>query len=47
MADGYVVEDPDWKAKKGHYRVRVPKALELNFVVALATHEPASITSCI
>jgi hypothetical protein len=23
-ADGYVVEDADWEAKNGHYRVRVP-----------------------
>ena len=24
-ADGHVVEDADWEAKNGHYRVRVPK----------------------
>ena len=24
-ADGYVVEDTDWEAKNGHYRVRVPQ----------------------
>jgi hypothetical protein len=24
-ADGYVVEDADWEAKNGHYRVRVPE----------------------
>ena len=24
-ADGYVVEDADWEANNGHYRVRVPK----------------------
>lgn len=24
-ADGYVIEDTDWEAKNGHYRVRVPK----------------------
>src|SRR5262245_47257313 len=25
-ADGYVVEDADWEAKNGRYRVRVPKS---------------------
>jgi hypothetical protein len=25
-ADGSVVEEADWEAKDGHYRVRVPKA---------------------
>ena len=24
-ADGYVVQDADWEAKDGHYRVRVPR----------------------
>src|SRR3974390_366436 len=24
-ADGYVVDDADWEAKNGHYRVRVPE----------------------
>jgi hypothetical protein len=23
-ADGYVVDDPDWESRDGHYRVRVP-----------------------
>lgn len=28
QADGYVVADPDWESRDGHYRVRVPnKAL--------------------
>jgi hypothetical protein len=26
IADGYVVEDADWEAKNGHYRVRVPNS---------------------
>jgi hypothetical protein len=25
FADGYVVQDADWKSNDGHYRVRVPK----------------------
>ena len=28
-ADGYVVEDADWEAKNGHYRVRVPNSPRL------------------
>jgi hypothetical protein len=24
FADGYVVADPDWESRDGHYRVRVP-----------------------
>ena len=23
VADGYVVDDPDWESSKGHYRVRI------------------------
>ena len=32
-ADGYVVEDADWEAKNGHYRVRVPKSPDSKIMV--------------
>jgi hypothetical protein len=30
FADGYVMADADWETKDGHYRVRVPKAVNSN-----------------
>ena len=32
-ADGYVVEDADWEAKNGHYRVRVPESPDSKVMV--------------
>ena len=32
-ADGYVVEDADWEAKNGRYRVRVPQSHDSKIMV--------------
>jgi hypothetical protein len=43
-ADGYVVEDADWEAKDGHYRVRVPKAADSKDMVWVDVPDEAIIT---
>jgi hypothetical protein len=43
-ADGYVVEDADWEAKNGRYRVRVPKSPESKVMVWLDVPEDSVIT---
>ena len=44
MADGYVVEDADWEAKNGHYRVRVPKAPDSKNMVWIDVPDNSVIT---
>jgi hypothetical protein len=43
-ADGYVVEDADWEAKNGHYRVRVPKDPDSKVMVWIDVPDDAVIT---
>jgi hypothetical protein len=43
-ADGYVVEDADWEAKNGHYRVRVPKYPNSNLMVWIDVPDEAVVT---
>jgi hypothetical protein len=33
FADGYAIADADWETKDGHYRVRLPKAINSNEMV--------------
>jgi hypothetical protein len=44
FADGYMVEDADWDTKNGHYRVRVPKALNSKDMVWIDVPDEAVIT---
>jgi hypothetical protein len=43
-ADGYVVEDADWEAKNGHYRVRVPKSPDSKVMVWIDVPDNSVIT---
>ena len=43
-ADGYVVEDADWEAKNGHYRVRVPKGPDSKVMVWIDVPDSSVIT---
>ena len=43
-ADGYVVEDADWEAKNGHYRVRVPKEPDSKVMVWIDVPDTSVIT---
>jgi hypothetical protein len=43
-ADGYVVEDADWQAKSGRYRVRVPKSPDSKVMVWVDVPEESVIT---
>ena len=43
-ADGHVVEDADWEAKSGHYRVRVPEGSESNVMVWIDVPDSSVIT---
>jgi len=43
FADGYMGEDADWDAKNGHYRVRVPKAVNSNDMVWIDVPDEAVI----
>jgi hypothetical protein len=44
FADGYVVEDADWESKDGHYRVRVPVAVEAADAIWVDVPDEAVIT---
>jgi hypothetical protein len=44
FADGYVVEDVDWEAKNGRYRVRVPKSPNSKALVWVDVPEESVIT---
>jgi hypothetical protein len=43
-ADGYVVEDTDWEAKNGHYRVRVPQYPDSKVMVWIDVPDSSVIT---
>ena len=43
-ADGYVVEDADWEAMNGHYRVRVPKSPASKIMVWVDVPDNSVIT---
>ena len=43
-ADGYVVADADWDSKDGHYRVRVPEAVNSNNLLWVDVPNEAVIT---
>jgi hypothetical protein len=43
-ADGYVVEDADWEAKNGHYRVRVPEGSISKVMVWIDVPDSSVIT---
>ena len=43
-ADGYVVEDADWEAKNGHYRVRVPEYPDSKVMVWIDVPDDSVIT---
>jgi hypothetical protein len=43
-ADGYVLEDADWEAKNGRYRVRVPKSPDSKVMVWVDVPEDSVIT---
>jgi hypothetical protein len=43
-ADGYVVEDADWEAKNGHYRVRVPEYPNSKVMVWIDVPDDSVIT---
>ena len=43
-ADGYVVEDADWEAKNGHYRVRVPEGPNSKVMVWIDVPDDSVIT---
>ena len=43
-ADGYVVEDADWEAKNGHYRVRVPESPDSKVMVWIDLPDDSVIT---
>jgi hypothetical protein len=43
-ADGYVVEDADWEAKNGHYRVRVPEYPDSRVTVWIDVPDESVIT---
>jgi len=43
-ADGYVVEDADWEAKNGHYRVRVPEYPDSKVMVWIDVPDSSVIT---
>jgi hypothetical protein len=43
-ADGYVVEDADWEAKNGHYRVRVPEYPDSKVMVWIDVPDNSVIT---
>ena len=43
-ADGYVVEDADWEAKDGHYRVRVPEGSASKVMVWIDVPDSSVIT---
>ena len=43
-ADGYVVEDVDWEAKNGRYRVRVPKSPDSKIMVWVDVPDNSVIT---
>jgi len=43
-ADGYVVEDADWEAKNGHYRVRVPEGPNSKVMVWIDVPDNSVIT---
>ena len=44
-ADGYVVEDADWEAKNGHYRVRVPEYPDAKVMVWIDVPDNSVITA--
>jgi hypothetical protein len=43
-ADGYVVEDADWEAKNGRYRVRVPQSHDSKIMVWVDVPDNSVIT---
>ena len=43
-ADGYVVEDTDWEAKNGHFRVRVPEYPDSKVMVWIDVPNDSVIT---
>ena len=43
-ADGYVVEDADWEAKNGHYRVRLPEEPDSKVMVWIDVPDNSVIT---
>ena len=43
-ADGYVVADADWDSKDGHYRVRMPEAVNSNNLLWVDVPNEAVIT---
>jgi hypothetical protein len=43
-ADGHAVEDVDWEAKDGHYRVRLPKDLDSKDMIWVDVPDDAVIT---
>ena len=43
-ADGYVVDDADWEAKNGHYRVRVPQYPDSKVMVWIDVPDDSLIT---
>jgi hypothetical protein len=43
-ADGHVVEDADWEAKDGHYRVRVPEGSASKVMVWIDVPDSSVIT---
>ena len=43
-ADGHVVEDADWEAKNGHYRVRVPTSPDSKIMVWVDVPDNAVVT---
>ena len=44
FADGYVLEDADWEAKNGRYRVRLPKSPNSKLLVWVDVPEDSVIT---
>jgi hypothetical protein len=44
FADGYVVEDADWEAKNGRYRVRLPRSPNSKVMVWVDVPEDSVIT---
>jgi len=43
-ADAYVVEDANWEAKNGHYRVRVPEGSIFKVMVSIDVPDSSVIT---
>jgi len=44
FADGYAVEDVDWEAKDGHYRVRLPKRMDSKDMIWVDVPDDAVVT---